>query len=73
MLNIAKHISFQLNPGWCSAMAQGHGLSVLVRAAQITGDKRFWDAAHLALKPFTQAGFLVNCSIMSSYLLISFL
>jgi len=43
-----------LNPGWCSAMAQGHGLSVLVRAAQITGETRFWDAAKLALKPFTQ-------------------
>ena len=41
-------------------MAQGHGLSVLVRAAQITGEKRFWDAAHLALKPFTQAGFLFD-------------
>ena len=59
---IVEHIflSFQLNPGWCSAMAQGHGLSVLVRAAQITGEKRFWDAAHLALKPFTQAGFLFD-------------
>ena len=41
-------------------MAQGHGLSVLVRAAQITGEKRFWDAAHLALKPFTQVGFLFD-------------
>ena len=46
--------NIQLQPGWCSAMAQGHGLSVLVRAAQITGESRFWKAAELALKPFTQ-------------------
>jgi len=63
VLIIAKYISFQLNPGWCSAMAQGHGLSVLVRAAQITGEKRFWNAAQLALKPFTQVGFLIDSSI----------
>lgn len=41
-----------LKPGWCSAMAQGHGLSVMVRAAQVTGQTRFWEAAHLALGPF---------------------
>ena len=33
-------------------MAQGHGLSVMVRAAQVTGQTRFWEAAHLALGPF---------------------
>lgn len=55
---MANLFLMKLNPGWCSAMAQGHGISVLVRAAQITGETRFWDAAELALKPFTQTGFL---------------
>lgn len=31
---------------------QGHGISVLVRAYNLTNDKRYADAASNALKPF---------------------
>ena len=41
-----------LQPGWSSAMAQGQGISVMVRAAQTTGEARFWKAAQKGLLPF---------------------
>ena len=41
-----------LKPGWVSAMAQGQGISVMVRAAETTGETRFWKAAKRALSPF---------------------
>lgn len=37
---------------WISAMAQGQTISVLVRAHDATGDRRYMDAAVLALEPF---------------------
>jgi len=41
-----------LQPGWVSSMAQGQAISVMVRAAQTTGEVRFWQAAQKALAPF---------------------
>lgn len=41
-----------LQPPWYSAMAQGHGISVLVRAHHVTGDEKFLNAAKAALKIF---------------------
>jgi len=41
-----------LIPGWTSAMAQGHGISMMVRAANSLNDSSFWLAAGRALKPF---------------------
>ena len=35
-------------------MAQGQAISVMVRAAEMTGEQRFWDAAYRALTPFTK-------------------
>jgi hypothetical protein len=39
---------------WISAMAQGMGISVLVRANEATGDDRYLQAAELALFPFSK-------------------
>jgi len=39
---------------WISAMAQGLGISVLVRAHEVSGDTRYLDGALLALEPFTR-------------------
>lgn len=44
-----------LTPGWCSAMGQGQGISVLVRAAHVSlgeAKRRFLLAAARALDPF---------------------
>jgi len=41
-----------LESGWVSAMAQGHGISMMVRAAQVTADASYWTAAQRALAPF---------------------
>lgn len=46
-LNLLK-----LESGWVSAMAQGHGISMMVRAAQVTADASYWIAAQRALAPF---------------------
>lgn len=46
------NIKNTLEPGWISAMGQGHGLSVLVRAYNMTGDTRYADAVLNALRPF---------------------
>ena len=35
-------------------MAQGQAISVMVRAAEMTGEERFWEAAYRALRPFTK-------------------
>jgi heparosan-N-sulfate-glucuronate 5-epimerase len=37
---------------WYSGLAQGNGLSMLVRAAQATGEDRYARAAHKAFEPF---------------------
>ncbi|CAG5104229.1 Oidioi.mRNA.OKI2018_I69.chr1.g1152.t1.cds [Oikopleura dioica] len=41
-----------LVPGWTSAMAQGHGISMMVRAANSLNDPSFWVSAGKALEPF---------------------
>jgi hypothetical protein len=41
-----------LQPGWLSAMGQGHCISVLVRAYSLTKDRRYIEAAENALRPF---------------------
>ncbi len=43
--------TFHLDPPWISAMAQGEGASLLVRAYGATRDESFADAARLALGP----------------------
>lgn len=43
-----------LKAPWYSGLAQGQGLSVLVRAHRETGDTRFLDAAHNAFESFTR-------------------
>lgn len=40
---------------WISAMTQGMGISVLVRAHEATGEQRYLDAALLALQPFSKS------------------
>ena len=49
-----------LRAPWYSALAQGQGISVLVRAFKESGDPRYLDAAHRALasffKPVTEGG-----------------
>jgi heparosan-N-sulfate-glucuronate 5-epimerase len=47
----AKPHSYRLLPPWLSAMAQGEGASLLVRAHAATDDDRFADAARRALRP----------------------
>ena len=42
-----------LSPPWSSAMAQGQGISLLVRTWRITGERRYLDAARRAVKPLT--------------------
>ncbi|KAH9282231.1 D-glucuronyl C5-epimerase [Echinococcus granulosus] len=54
----AKHVltrDIYLKPGWCSAMGQGQGISLLVRASHVTGDEVFLKAAHRALGPFSRS------------------
>lgn len=41
-----------LRAPWYSGLAQGNGVSMLVRAAQATGDERYADAAHSAFESF---------------------
>lgn len=42
-----------LSPPWCSAMAQGQGMSLLVRAWHTTRDEHYLKAARRAVKPLT--------------------
>ncbi len=54
-INHVKSINqFKLNPPWISALSQGLGISVLVRAYNINQDKKYLLAARSALKPFMQ-------------------
>jgi hypothetical protein len=48
--------TFPLRPPWVSAMAQGEGASLLVRAHQETGEDRYADAARRALLPLERDG-----------------
>lgn len=41
-----------LEPGWYSAMGQGHAISVLARAYYHSGDEKYLQAAVRGLKPF---------------------
>uniref|UniRef100_A0A1I7SSB4 Heparosan-N-sulfate-glucuronate 5-epimerase n=1 Tax=Bursaphelenchus xylophilus TaxID=6326 RepID=A0A1I7SSB4_BURXY len=41
-----------LKPGWSSAMAQGHGISTLVRAYHLTKEEKYKNAARQALSPY---------------------
>jgi heparosan-N-sulfate-glucuronate 5-epimerase len=54
----------RLEAPWYSGLAQGSGLSLLVRAARTTGDTRYTAAAHLAFEPLrldvSRGGVLVN-------------
>lgn len=43
---------YDLRAPWVSAMAQGQGISLLLRAHQATGEKRYLDAARLAFDSF---------------------
>ena len=43
-----------LRPGWLSCMAQGEGISVLVRASALTGEERYLARALQAAVPFRQ-------------------
>lgn len=43
---------FQMKSPWISAMAQGQGISVLLRAYQLTAEKRHLEAAEAALRTF---------------------
>ena len=42
-----------LKPPWCSAMAQGQGISLLVRAWRLSNDGRLLQAARRAVRPLT--------------------
>ena len=52
------HFDFEyrtpLKAPWYSGLAQGQGISALVRAHQVTGDARYLDAARRAFEPFTR-------------------
>lgn len=50
--NPHPNIHYRLRTGWHSAMAQGQGISVLVRAYGLTKDWRYIDTAIKALGPF---------------------
>jgi hypothetical protein len=44
---------YGLGPGWTSAMGQGEGISVLLRAYALTGGERYLEVARAALEPLT--------------------
>jgi hypothetical protein len=43
---------YELEPGWSSAIAQGRAIQALVKAHNITGDKKYSDTAKLLLNSF---------------------
>jgi heparosan-N-sulfate-glucuronate 5-epimerase len=43
-----------LQPGWISGITQGSAISLLARAHQFSGERRYLDAAVLAMQPFTR-------------------
>ena len=44
--------NYKLRKPWVSAMAQGEGIGLLLRAYQLTGDKKYKDCAESALQIF---------------------
>ncbi len=52
-----KRTNINLSPGWVSALSQGHGISVLAKAFQLSGDSSYIKAAFLALEPFKRTVF----------------
>lgn len=50
--SIISYPNFTLNPPWVSAMAQGQGIQVLAYAYDLTGDKKYLNAAKSALNSF---------------------
>ena len=47
------YAKYGLRPGWTSAMGQGEAISVLLRAHQLTRERRYLDTAFAALGPLT--------------------
>ncbi|KAK3773502.1 hypothetical protein RRG08_009274 [Elysia crispata] len=47
------NFEMQLPPGWYSAMGQGQGMSTLVRAFNLTGDRKYLETAEKALHLYT--------------------
>ncbi|GFO42594.1 D-glucuronyl c5-epimerase [Plakobranchus ocellatus] len=47
------NFEMQLPPGWYSAMGQGQGMSALVRAYNLTGDRKYLESAEKALYLYT--------------------
>lgn len=43
-----------MEPGWVSAMAQGHGISTLTRAYEYTKDMKYLNSIYIALRPYTK-------------------
>ncbi len=43
---------YNIPPNWCSAMAQGEAISVLIRAYSLTSEKLYLETAEAAIKPF---------------------
>ena len=43
---------YNMTPPWRSGMAQGQGIQVLIRAYNLTGDKKYLDVAERSLKSF---------------------
>ncbi|VDK45502.1 unnamed protein product [Taenia asiatica] len=72
----AKHAftrDVYLKPGWCSAMGQGQGISLLVRVSQLTGEKDLLTAAYRALAPFSRSVHLSRspdeaCGVRANFL-----
>ena len=63
----------ELRPGWYGAMCQGQAISVLVRAAQLSGDTKYLQAALQAVKVFSvpsdQGGVKRECGTVIHYYL----
>ncbi|KAF7250170.1 hypothetical protein EG68_09401 [Paragonimus skrjabini miyazakii] len=53
---VARHLHGRptVKPGWASAMAQGHGISLMVRVHNCTGNPDYLASAELALHPYTK-------------------
>ncbi len=64
--------NYDYKPGWVSAMAQGQALSVLARAYEITGNKKYLEAGNKALNflitPISKGGVMANLGSLSSSL-----
>jgi hypothetical protein len=62
---------YKISSPWKSAFAQSRGLSIMMRAWQLTGDNKFLDASKKALKTFTkdisQGGVAVNITEKNAF------